>query len=139
LVPARKNIDAYKLYIKWNPYSRFQYGIKSKETKRKYVKLLELFFDFCQITGNNIREKAENFFKFAKESGMEETTDLILNYVSFHINRSAKDIISGSTGHNFCKPVNLFGDMNKIVLNSKLITRRITSGSKNSNERISTR
>jgi hypothetical protein len=27
-------------------FSRFEYGIKAEETRRKYVRRLELFFDF---------------------------------------------------------------------------------------------
>lgn len=119
-------------------YSRFEYGIKSEETKRKYVPRLEHFFDFSKFEGATIKEKAENFYKFAKENGMEKTTDLILNYMSFHINRAANQQISKSTIRNFYKPIKLFCDMNSIAFNSKLITRGIPSGSENSNDRIPT-
>jgi integrase len=120
-------------------FSRFQYGIKSDETRRKYVKRLELFLDFCKFEGETIREKAEDFFKFTKENDPQRTTDLILKYITYHSNRAAKKIISKSTVRNFYKPIKLFSDMNSIVFNSKVITRGIPSGSESSNDRIPTR
>lgn len=120
-------------------YSRFEYAIKSEETKRKYVSRLEKFFDFCKLEGSTIADKAENFVKFAKENGVEKTTDLILNYMLYHINRAAKKIISKSTVRNFYKPIKLFCDMNSIIFNSRIITRGIPSGSEHSNDRIPTR
>jgi hypothetical protein len=122
-----------------NAYSRFEYAIKSEETKRKYVSRLEKFFDFCKFEGVNVKEKADNFVKFTKENDVEKTTDLILNYMLYHINRAAKKIISKSTVRNFYKPIKLFCDMNSIIFNARVITRGIPSGSEHSNDRIPTR
>jgi len=120
-------------------YSRFEYAIKSAETKRKYVSRLEKFFDYCKLEGITIKEKAENFVRFTKENDPEKVTDLILNYMLYHINRAAKKIISKSTVRNFYKPIKLFCDKNSIMFNSRVITRGIPSGSENSNDRIPTR
>jgi hypothetical protein len=38
-------------------FSRFMYGIKADETRRKYVSKLEQFFDFYKIEGETIPEK----------------------------------------------------------------------------------
>jgi len=35
-------------------FSRFMYGIKADETRRKYVSKLESFFDFYKIEGKTI-------------------------------------------------------------------------------------
>ena len=78
-------------------YSRFEYAIKSQETKRKYVRRLELFLNFCEFEGQTAIEKAENFQKYAKENEPDKTTDLILKYMLGHIQRAAKKIISKST------------------------------------------
>lgn len=45
---------------KRDPYSHFEYGIKSEETRRKYVRRLELFFDFYKVEGKTMEERAEN-------------------------------------------------------------------------------
>jgi hypothetical protein len=120
-------------------YSRFEYAIKSHETKRKYVRRLELFLNFCEFEGETVKEKAENFLKYAKENDPEKTTDLILGYMLGHIQRAAKKIISKSTVRNFYKPIKLFCDMNSIAFNSRVITRGIPSGSESSNDRIPSR
>jgi len=125
--------------LKSGAYSRFEYAIKSAETKRKYVSRLEKFFDFCKFEGVTVKEKAENFVRYAKENDAEKVTDLILNYMLYHINRAAKKIISKSTVRNFYKPIKLFCDINSIMFNSRVITRGIPSGSENSNDRIPTR
>lgn len=54
-------------------YSRFEYGIKSEETKRKYVSRLEKFFDFYKIEGNTIQEKSDNFLAITKEENIQNT------------------------------------------------------------------
>lgn len=122
-----------------NAYSRFEYAIKSEETKRKYIRRLELFFDHCKFEGVTIKEKAENFLDYAKMNDADHTTNLILEYMLHHIDRAAKKLISKSTVRNFYKPIKLFCDMNGIVFNSRVITRGIPSGSENSNDRIPTR
>jgi integrase len=122
-----------------NAYSRFEYAIKSEDTKRKYVRRLELFLDRCQFQADTLKEKAENFLKYSKEHDMEQTTNIILEYMLYHIERDAKKIIPKSTVRNFYKPIKLFCDMNSITFNSRVITRGIPSGSENSNDRIPTR
>jgi integrase len=119
-------------------YSRFEYAIKSEETKRKYVRRLELFLDHCQFEGDTLKDKAENFLKYSKEYDTEQTTNIILEYMLHHIERAAKKIISKSTVRNFYKPIKLFCDMNSITFNSRVITRGIPSGSETSNDRIPT-
>ena len=103
------------------------------------IKKLELFLDYSRFEGNSIDEKAENFFKFSKEHGVEEINDLILNYMSYQIERAKRNEISNSTIRNFYKPIKLFCDMNNVIFNSKLITRGFPFGSESSNDRIPTR
>ena len=90
-------------------YTRFMYGIKSDETRRSYLSKLEFFFDFYKIEGQDIKEKSENFLRFTrnrkgKKDISQELTDLILNYMSFHIRRVQKNEISRGTIGNFYKP-----------------------------------
>lgn len=121
-----------------NAFSRFEYGIKAEETMRKYVRRLELFFDFYKIEGENIEEKSENFLQFTKQSNLERIAGLILNYMSFHIKRAQKSEISRSTVRNFYKPIKLFCEMNNIVLNWRVISKGIPSGPEYANDRIPT-
>jgi hypothetical protein len=44
-----------------DPFSRFEFGIKAEETRQKYVRRLDIFFDFYNVEGKTIKEKSENF------------------------------------------------------------------------------
>jgi integrase len=117
------------------------YGIKSDETRRSYLSKLEFFFDFYKIQGQDIKEKSENFLQFTrKRKGRkdisQELTDLILNYMSFHIQRAQKSEISRGTIRNFYKPIKLFCEMNNIILNWKIISKGLPVGPQNANDRI---
>lgn len=120
-------------------FGRFLYGIKSNETKRKYVTRLELFLNFSKFEGSSINEKCDNFQKFTKGNDSEKTTDVILKYMSFQISRANNKEISNSTISNFYKPIKLFCDMNSIEFNTKVITKGFPYGSQSSNDRIPTR
>ena len=119
-------------------FSRFMYGIKSDETRRIYVGKLELFFDFYKIEGKDIREKSENFLQYTKKgkNTSQKLSDLVINYIYFHIQRAQKNEISRGTVRNFYKPIKLFCEMNNIILNWKIISKGMPMGAQNSNDRI---
>ena len=122
-------------------FSRFMYGIKADETRRKYVSKLELFFDFYKIEGKTIKEKSENFLQYTrrgKKDISQKVSDLILNYMYFHIERAQKKEISRGTIRNFYKPIKLFCEMNNVMLNWKIISKGIPAGAQNANDRIPT-
>ncbi len=121
-------------------FSRFLYGIKSDETRRSYVSKLEFFFDFYKIEGNDIREKSKNFLEYTKKGKniTQKVTDLVLNYMYFHIQRAQKKEISRGTIRNFYKPIKLFCEMNNVVLNWKIISKVLPRGTQNANDRIPT-
>ncbi|MFZ0656297.1 MAG: hypothetical protein WAM19_06595 [Nitrososphaeraceae archaeon] len=121
-------------------FSRFLYGIKSDETRRSYVSKLEFFFDFYKIEGNDIREKSKNFLEYTKKGKniTQKVTDLVLNYMYFHIQRAQKKEISRGTVRNFYKPIKLFCEMNNVVLNWKIISKGLPRGTQNANDRIPT-
>ena len=68
------------------------YGIKSDETRRSYVSKLKFFFDFYKMEGNDIKEKSENFLEYTRKGKniTQKVTDLVLNYMYFHIQRAQK-------------------------------------------------
>jgi hypothetical protein len=70
-------------------FSRFEYATKSEETMRKYVRRLELFFDFYKIEGKTIQEKSDNFLLITKNGkANQKIRDMILIYMHFHIKRA---------------------------------------------------
>src|SRR5206468_8078315 len=125
------------MHLDSDAFSRFVYGIKSDATKQKYVKRLELFFDYYKIEGDNIKQKSENFLKVIKNGkNTQKLTDLIIKYMSYHLNRVQKKEISRSTVRNYYKPIKLFCEMNNITLNWKIISKGLPSGPESSNDRI---
>jgi len=103
------------------------------------VKRLELFLDFYSIEGSSVKEKSENFLKVIKHGkNTQKLTDLIMRYMSYHLNRVQKKEISTSTVRNYYKPIKLFCEMNNIVLNWKIISKGIPSAPESSNDRIPT-
>jgi hypothetical protein len=50
-----------------DPFFRFEFGIKAEETRQKYVRRLDIFFDFYGVEGETIKEKSENFLKYTKK------------------------------------------------------------------------
>jgi integrase len=121
-------------------FSRFMYGIKADETRRKYVSKLEQFFDFYKIEGETIKEKSENFLQYTRKGKdiSQKVTDLVLNYMYFHIQRAQKNEIARSTIRNFYKPIKLFCEMNNVILNWKIISKGLPKGVQTANDRIPT-
>lgn len=61
-----------------------------------------------------------------------------MNFIMLQKERVLKGEISGSTISNYYKPVKLFCDMNNILLDRKLISRRIPTGKHASDDRAPT-
>ena len=133
-------IQTHNEHRQHDAFSRFMYGIKSDETRRSYLSKLEFFFDFYKIEGNDIKEKSENFLEYTKKGKniTQKVTDLVLNYMYFHIQRAQKKEISRGTVRNFYKPIKLFCEMNNVVLNWKIISKGLPRGTQNANDRIPT-
>lgn len=70
-------------------HSPLEYAINSEETRRKYVRRLELFFDFYKTEGKTIQKNLDNFLLITKNGkAHQKIQDMILNYMSFHIKRA---------------------------------------------------
>ena len=41
-----------------DPFSRFEFGIKAEETRQKYVRRLDIFFDFYNVEGKTFKVKS---------------------------------------------------------------------------------
>jgi len=105
-----------------------------------HVSKLEFFFNFYKIEGKSIEEKSANFLEYTRKGKniTQKVTDLVLNYMYYHIQRGQKNEISRGTIRNFYKPIKLFCEMNNIVLNWKIITKGLPRGTQNANDRIPT-
>jgi hypothetical protein len=88
----------------------FMYGMRAHETRRKYVPIVEKFFDFLGFKGA-IEQKAEDFM--AKASGNNPwVSESLLKFITYQKSRAERGEISEATVRNFFKPVKLFLDPN---------------------------
>jgi len=114
--------------------------VSSRMKQEDHVSKLEFFFNFYKIEGKSIEEKSANFLEYTRKGKniTQKVTDLVLNYMYYHIQRGQKNEISRGTIRNFYKPIKLFCEMNNIVLNWKIITKGLPRGTQNANDRIPT-
>ena len=73
-----------------DPFSRFEFGIKAEETRQKYVRRLEIFFDFYNVEGKTIKEKSENFLKYIKLKNVIENNAELCYYCLVLSNETSK-------------------------------------------------
>ena len=106
------------------PYNRFIYALISPETKRQYLRRIEVFLNFIDIEGLTIQEKLYNLCHKAK-SNTQWLHDYLIEFITFQKERigKGKGKMSASTVSNYIKPIKLFCDMNNIVINWKIITK----------------
>lgn len=118
-----------------DPYTIFLHAMKSAVTKKKYSRQLEIFFDFIQITGDNLKEKCIGFVNNGRND-IDCVFTNILKFVLFHKQRIDKKEIFGATLINYLKAIKLFCDMSNISINWKKVTRGLSRGKRYATDRI---
>jgi len=123
--------------MKIDPYSIFLHSMKSSVTKKKYIRRLEMFFDFIEIPGKSMDDRCKYFVDYG-EKNINWIYTNILRFVLFHKERIDKKEISGATLINYIKAIKLFCEMSDISINWKKVTRGISRGKRFANDRIPT-
>jgi hypothetical protein len=109
------------------PLTEFFDAIHSPVTKKKYERNLDFFFVSAGIEGKDLKARAGNFTKMAKEDN-QWATQVINQHMRKQKERAERKEISEATVPNFLKPIKLFCDMNDILLNWKKISKRVPRG-----------
>ena len=119
------------------PMQIFLYAIKSPETKRHYVRRLNDFFDFVNLSGS-LDEKSKKFMAKIKRKGNSWALASFMKYITYQKERADRGEISDATVRSYYKPVKLFMEMNDIELQWKKISRGLPKGRKFAADRAPT-
>jgi integrase len=119
-----------------DPLAMFLYAIKSKETKEKYLKRLDVFFKFIELDGT-IQEKT-NYFVNKARGDIQWAFANIMKFITYQKERADRGEISEATISNYYKPIKLLCEMNDVILVWKKISRGMPKGRKYAMDRAPT-
>lgn len=129
-----------------DPLESFRYVLPVKTTQDDYVIRLGYFFDYLQIAGNNIEDKATRFLEQAllEQSSSSDNKnknkwayDCLIRYINYLKNDSKRNL-SGSSISNYFAAIKLFYEANSINLNWKWISKGLPPSSRVANDRAPT-
>jgi len=130
-------LDRTKIESELDPWSLFIYAMKSPMTKDRYKTRVEKYFDFMEIPGKTVQEKARAFVDRGKEDSNWTFTS-ILKFVNYQLERVDRKEITGATVCNYTKSIKLFCEMTDIPVPWKKINRGLPKGKKYADDRIPT-
>jgi hypothetical protein len=120
-----------------DPWSLFIYAMKAPMTRDRYQTRVAKFFDFAEIPGTTLEEKARTFANSGKDD-INWAFSNILKFIHFHKERVDRKEITGATVRNYVKSIKLFCEMADIPIPWKKITRGLPRGKKYADDRIPT-
>ncbi|MER5191079.1 MAG: hypothetical protein ABJB76_05170 [Candidatus Nitrosocosmicus sp.] len=104
-----------------DPFLLFTSAIRSNQTKEKYQRRLDIFFDFIVLPKANLNERCMIFIKNSKENSAYPLNS-VFRFIMHQKERLRKKEIVVSTIHNYLKPIKLLCEMNDIHVKWKKIT-----------------
>jgi integrase len=134
---SSEDLEMQKSPLSFSPYEKFMYALNSRESKRQYPKRLQMFLDFINIRSNSIEENCNLFYKMVKEKkdGISWVENELFRFFALQNKRVERGEISTETIKNYFKPIKRFCEMNRIILNWKIISSGIKKGIRYSNDR----
>jgi hypothetical protein len=116
--------------------SSFLYVLPVKKTRQDYVIRLGYFFNYLQVPGNTVEDKAAKFLERAL-SDHKWAHDCLIGYIN-HLKNDTKRNLSGGSINNYYAPIKLFYEANAINLNWKWISKGLPTASHIANDRSPT-
>jgi integrase len=120
-----------------DPWSLFIYAMKAPMTRNRYQTRLAKFFDFIDIAGTRLEDRARTFAERGKNDSNWAFNNIV-KFVQFQNSRVNKKEITGATVRNYVKSIKLFCEMADIPISWKKITRGLPKGKKYADDRIPT-
>jgi hypothetical protein len=104
-----------------DPWKLFLNAMRSPMTRDRYSTRVAKFFDFIEMPGRTLEQKAGSFARKGKND-TDWAFSIILKFIYFQRERVEKKEISGATVINYTKSIKLFCDMADITIAWKKIT-----------------
>jgi integrase len=135
-----KNVESNKIHnlhaAGESPLDSYLFVLPVKQTKKDYLIRLGYFFDYLQVTGNTIEDRAVKFLEQAQPDH-KYAKDCLTGFVSYLKNDDARKL-TGATIKNYFAAVKLFYEANAIGLNWKWIAKGLPPSSHVANDRAPT-
>jgi len=124
--PSDNNISTMMIsddgLMELDPFLLFTSAIRSNQTKEKYQRRLDIFFDFIALPKGSLKERCVIFIKNSKENPTYYPLNSVFRFIMYQKERLQKKEIVVSTIHNYLKPIKLLCEMNDIHVKWKKIT-----------------
>jgi hypothetical protein len=121
-----------------DPYSIFEFGIRSDTTKYYYLRRLRIFFDHIHLLPDkNIRERCNYFVRNGKENS-DWALKNIIKFLQFQKERVSRGEITSGTLKNYLKAIKLLCDSAEFSITWKKITRGLPKVRRYANDRAPT-
>jgi hypothetical protein len=119
-----------------DPWSLYQYAIKSPVTRDKYQRRLATFFKFIGLAGK-LEDQSRTFALIGRrENGW--ALNNIVKFLQIQRDRVNRKEISGGTVRNYVKSIKLFCEMADVLIQWKKLTRGLPKGKKYADDRLPT-
>jgi hypothetical protein len=119
-----------------SPLASFRFVLPVKTTQADYVIRLDYFFDYLQVTGSTVEDKAATFLKRAVNDH-KWAHDCLIKYINYLKNDTERHLSGGSV-NNYYAPIRLFYESHAINLNWKWISKGLPPASHIANDRAPT-
>jgi hypothetical protein len=113
----------------------FLYAMKFPVTRDKYQRRLSKFFEFAEIKGMSLPEKALSFVHVARADSSWVFT-MVLRFLELQNTRVNNREIIGATARNYVKAIKLFCEMADLPVQWKKLTRGLPRAKNYADDRI---
>jgi site-specific recombinase XerC len=121
-----------------DPFLLFNSALRSNQTKEKYQRRLDIFFDFIALPKCSLNERCRIFIENSKKNPTTYPINCVFKFIMYQKERLQNKEIVVSTIYNYLKPIKLLCEMNDIHVKWKKITIGLPKERKYADDRAPT-